>query len=112
MRILAFTTLPGGGRPLAHRLAAVHCYLAIELPFLDNLSPLCRLRFTESEESIIASGPLDLWVSTIYDGCQSDSSHFDLQVFNRLHQEVSDLGADFPFKKRHTPEGFYLCKHS
>ena len=110
MQIVAFTTLPGGGRPLCHPLADVHCYLAIEMPFLDSLSPLCRLRFTEQGESLLVSGPLDLWVSSIYTGFQPVSTDFDLRVFNLLHQELSDLGASFPFTKRHSPQGFYLCK--
>jgi hypothetical protein len=112
IQLVAVSTLPCSGRPLAHKLAEVHCYLAIQMPYLDNVSTLTRLRFTENESGLLVSGPLDTWINCIYSGCQITSSHFDLQVFNRLHQEVSDLGADFPFKKRHTPEGFYLCKHS
>jgi len=110
IQIVAFATLPGGGRPMAHPLAELHCYLAIQLPSLDCLSPLARLRVTENDLGVLASGPLDLWVGSVYDGCQPNSSDFDIKIFNLLHQELSDLGARLPFTKRFTPQGFILCR--
>lgn len=97
---------------MAHPLAEVHCYLAVQLPFLDCHSPLARLRVTESSQGLLASGPLDTWVASVYDGCQSTASDFDIKVFNLLHQELSDLGACFPFAKRFTPQGFTLCRRN
>jgi hypothetical protein len=97
---------PSGNRPFT--IVSPHIYVVCRLPFLDCNNPLCGLVITEDDKGLVVSGCLKAWQQSIIAGCSIDCTDYDREVFNKLHQEFSDLGLEFKARKITQLTGFTL----
>ena len=108
MKVISISS-PTGDANLKGTLATIHSHLVARVLWLDDLSPLSRLRVTEDGDSLIASGTFDLWLSSVYDGCQEGRSDFDIRWWNHVVRVLGDQGADIPFI-RQNKVGYFTLK--